>query len=222
MKNEIIILRKNSFTYNNERYNIEELRNLDEIMHQCVTVVILQEELYSKHFYISNKRNGFVKFIERKIKNEFPQNGDILYDYEECENNIVAIYSIKGKSKIAPLEKYIKELHVKPIQVIIRSILKSLLKEESLNIKALVKFEEYYYYICLKKGLFYECIAEKNFDFVINKIIEQGEGGLLISNIDLKQLEMLKNIFKIKYIKMEDYINEKIYEKQKFYIRKLL
>lgn len=222
MKNEIIILRKNNFTYNKEKYNIDELRNLDEIIQNSVTVVILQEELYVKHFFINNKRNSFAKFIERKIKNEFPQNGDILYDYEESENNIAAIYSIKGGSKIAPLERCCKELEVKPIQIIIRSILKDLIKEDILNIKALVKYEEYYYYISIKKGLFYRCITEKNLDFLINKIIEDNESGILISNISIKSLQELNDRFKIDYIKMEDYINEKIYKEQKFYIRKLL
>ena len=99
MKKSIVIIKKNLFIYNGEEYDFDKVNEMNNLLKSNLKIIILEEELYVKQFTSKIKRNKIYEFIDYKINNDFPQNGDILYDFEK-NNNIIAIYYIKGAKRI--------------------------------------------------------------------------------------------------------------------------
>ena len=100
-------------------------------------------------------------FIDYKINNDFPQNGDVLYDFER-NSNLISIYYIKGAKRIEKISEKAKNIEVKPIQIIVKEVMMKILKNNIFNCKVLIKFNEHYYYISFKEGLFYYNYIEKD------------------------------------------------------------
>ena len=220
MKKSIVIIKKNLFIYNGEEYDFDKVNEMNNLLKSNLKIIILEEELYVKQFKSKIKRNKMYEFIDYKINNDFPQNGDILYDFEK-NNNIIAIYYIKGAKRIEKISEIAKNIEVKPIQFIVKDVMMKILKTNIFNCKVLIKLNEYYYYISFKEGLFYYGLVEKDKEIVLDKISQNDDFGEIYVDNSLCDLS-LTNKFKIIKMNIGELINEKIYEKQRFYSRKIL
>lgn len=220
MKKSIVIIKKNSFIYNGEEYDFNMITNMNYLLKANIKIIILEEDLYVKQFTNEMKRNKIYEFIEYKINNDFPQNGDILYNFEK-NNKIIAIYYIKGAKRIEKISDIAKNIEVKPIQFIVKDVMRKILKNKIFTCKVLMKFNEYYYYISFKDGLFYYGLVEKDKKIVLDKIIQNDNFGELYFDNTIGDLS-ITNKFKIIKMNIGELINEKIYEKQRFHSRKIL
>ena len=220
MKKSIVIIKKNLFIYNGEEYDFDKVNDINNLLKSNLKIVILEEELYVKQFEIKIKENKMHEFIDYKINNDFPQNGDILYDFEK-NNNIIAIYYLKGAKRIEKISERAKNIEVKPIQFIVKDVMKKIFKTNIFNCKVIIKLNEYYYYISFKEGLFYYGLVEKDKETVLHKINENDDFGEIYVDNSLCDLSFTN---KIKIVKMNigELINEKIYEKQRFHSGKIL
>jgi hypothetical protein len=220
MKKSIVIIKKNLFIYNGEEYDFDKVNEMNNLLKSNLKIIILEEELYVKQFKNEIKRNKMYDFIDYKINNDFPQNGDILYDFEK-NNNIIAIYYIKGAKRIEKISEIAKNIEVKPIQFIVKDVMMKILKTNIFNCKVIIKLNEYYYYISFKEGLFYYGLVEKDKEIVLDKINQNDDFGEIYVDNSLCELS-LTNKFKIIKMNIGELINEKIYEKQRFHSRKIL
>jgi hypothetical protein len=220
MKKSIVIIKKNLFIYNGEEYDFDKVNDINNLLKSNLKIVILEEELYVKQFKSEIKRSKMYEFIDYKINNDFPQNGDILYDFEK-NNNIIAIYYLKGAKRIEKITEIAKNIEVKPIQFIVKDVMKKILKTNIFNCKVIIKLNEYYYYISFKEGLFYYGLVEKDKEIVLDKINENNDFGEIYVDNSLCDLSFT-NKFKIVKMNIGELINEKIYEKQRFHSRKIL
>lgn len=220
MKKSTIIIKKNLFIYNEEEYDFNKVNEMSNLLKSNLKIIILEEELYVKQFTSEIKRNKMHEFIDYKINNDFPQNGDILYDFEKT-NNTIAIYYIKGAKRIEKISEIAKNIEVKPIQLIVKDVMMKILKTNIFNCKVLLKFKEYYYYILFKEGLFYYGFVEENKEIVWDKISRNDDFGEIYVDNSLGDLPII-NKFNIIKMNIGELINEKIYEKQRFHPRKVL
>lgn len=220
MKKSIVIIKKNSFMYNEEEYDFDRVDDMNNLLKSNIKIVILEEELYVKQFESDLKRNKMYDFIDYKISNDFPQNGDVLYDFER-NSNLLSIYYIKGAKRIEKISERAKNIEVKPIQIIVKEVMMKILKNNIFNCKVLIKFNEHYYYISFKEGLFYYNYIEKDREIVLDKIVQNDDFGEIYVDTSLGDLSITDK-FKIIKINIGELINEKIYEKQRFHSRKVL
>lgn len=223
MKKSIIIIKKNSFIYNEEEYDFDKVDDILHLLKANLKIIVLEEDLYIKQFTNNIKKRKIYEFVNYKINNDFPQNGDILYDYKFKEkSNIICIYSIRGAKRVEKLSNAAKNIEIKPIQFIIKDLMSKLLKNDDFTCEVLIKFNECYYFISFKEGLFFHGFVEKDINFVFDKIIENTNLREIYVDSSITNYSHITN--KIKIIKMNigELINEKIYEKQRFHTRKIL
>ena len=220
MKKSIVIIKKNSFMYNEEEYDFDKVDDMNNLLKSNIKIVILEEELYVKQFESDLKRNKVYDFIDYKINNDFPQNGDVLYDFER-NSNLISIYYIKGAKRIEKISEKAKNIEVKPIQIIVKEVMMKILKNNIFNCKVLIKFNEHYYYISFKEGLFYYNYIEKDKEIILDKIVQNDDFGEIYVDTSLGDLSRADK-FKIIKINIGELIYEKIYEKQRFHSRKVL
>lgn len=223
MKKSVIIIKKNSFIYNEEEYGFDQVNDIIHLLKSNIKIVILEEDLYIKQFIMNIQKNNINKLVEYKINNEFPQNGDILYDYIfKKKSSIISIYYIRGAKRIEKLLDTAINVEIKPIQFIVKDVVRKFLKDRIFSCNILIKFNEYYYYLSFKEGLFYYGVVEKDIDLVFDKIIQNEDVREIYVGNDVVYNLCFENKFKIIRINIGDLINEKIYEKQRFYSRKIL
>jgi hypothetical protein len=221
MSKGVVIIKKNLFIYNGEEYDFDRVNEISNSLKSNLKIIILEEDLYAKQFTSKVKRNQIYQFVEYKINDDLMQNGDILYDFEKS-NNIINIYYIKGAKRIEKLSEKAKNIEVKPIQFIVKDIMRKILNNQNFTCRILLKYQEYYYYISLKNGLFYNGLVTENKDFAVNKIIENNDLGEIYFDYSIEDDLFFLDKFEIIKINLGELINEKIYEKQRFYSRKIL
>lgn len=218
MKKSIILINKNSFVFNYQEYGFDRINEIVALFKPRLKIIILEENLYVKQFTNNVKRHKMYEFVDNKINNDFPQTGDLLYHFEK-NNNIIAIYSIKGAKRIERLSITSNSLEIKPIQFIIREIMQKILKRNNFNANVVLKLNKVYYFTCFKNGLFNYGFVGENEDSILNEINNFEE--IYTDNNDFDIFSSKKKI-KIIKLNMGDLINEKVYEKQKFHSRKIL
>ena len=221
MNKDIVIIKKNFFIYNGEEYDFDRVTEINNLLKSNLKIIILEEELYAKQFTTNIKRNQIYQFVEYKINNDFLQNGDILYDFEKI-NNVIAIYYIKGAKRIEKLSETANNIEVKPIQFIAKDVMGKVLNNENFTCRILLKFQECYYYMSFKKGLFYNGFVNEDKKLVVNKIIENNDLGELYFDYNIEGNLNSLDEFKIIKKNLGELINEKIYDKKKLYTRKIL
>jgi len=221
MNKDIVIIKKNFFIYNGEEYDFDRAAEINDLLKYNLKIIILEEELYAKQFTSNVKRNQIYQFVEYKINNEFLQNGDILYDFEKS-NKVTVIYYIKGAKRIEKLSEKAKNIEVKPLQFIAKDVMEKVLKNKDFTCRILLKFQEFYYYMSFKNGLFYNGFVNEDKELVVNKIIENNDFEEIYFDYNIEGDLFFLDKFKIIKINLGELINEKIYEKQKFYSRKIL
>lgn len=225
MKKSIILINKNFFILNNKEYDFDKINEINHLLKSNLKIVILEENLYVKQFTWKaahkGKRQKINEFVDYKINNEFPQTGDLLYDFEKNDNNI-AIYSMKGAKRVECLSKKADNLEVKPIQFIIKEIMFKRLKKSDFNAQVLIKFNECYYYACFKNGLFNFGLADENKDSILNTVLQEHNTEEIYIDHSIANIICSNDKLKIIKLNLGELINEKIYEKQRFHSRKIL
>lgn len=219
MKKAIIFVNRNNFIYNKEKYSFDKLNEVQRVLKKDIKIVILEEELCLKKFDNNAKKFQLAKFVDSLIEKEFPQNGDILYDYEK-KNNVIVIYYIRGAKRIERLAEGAKRIEVKPIQLIIKDVMRKELKANNNSGRVLIKINEYFYYISFEAGIFDHCKVKENKASIINEIYDDINGKEIF--VDKSAIDALPANDNLKIIEIDigSLINETIYEKQKFYSRK--
>ena len=220
MKKSIVIIKKNLFIYNDEEYDFDKVNEMSDLLKPNLKIIIFEEELYVKQFKSDIIKSKIYDFVDYKINNDFPQNGDILYDFEK-NNNIITIYYIKGAKRIEKISEIAKNIEIKPIQFIVKDVMIKILKRNNFNCNVLIKLNEYYYYIIFKGGLYYYGFVEKDKEIALDKIGRSDDFGEIYVDNSLSDLS-IANKFKTIKMNIEELINEEIYEKQRFYSRKIL
>lgn len=220
MKKSMVVIKRNTCLYNGEEYNYDAVRDILNLNQSDIKIIILEEELYAKHFRKEIKRSKLQFFVNNIINNDFIQNGDILYDFD-MKNNLVAIYSIKGAKRVEALTENAVNLEIIPIQFIVKDIMFKYLKNIYLTCNILIKFREFYYYVRLKDGLFLCGFVENNENRILEKIYNDENSGEIYIDISVNSKE-LENKYTVVKINIGDLINEKIYKKQRFHFRKIL
>ena len=221
MNKGVVIIKKNFFIYNGEEYDFDRINEISNSLKSNLKIIILEEELYAKQFTSKVKRNQIYQFVEYKINNDLMQNGDILYDFEKS-NNIINIYYIKGARRIEKLSEKANNIEVKPIQFIVKDIMRKVLNNQNFTCRILLKYQEYYYYISFKNGLFYNGFVNEDKELVVSKMIENSDLGEIYFDYSIEDDLFFLDKFEMIKINVGELINEKIYEKQKFYSRKVL
>lgn len=219
MKKAIIFVNRNNFIYNKEKYSFDKLNEVQRVLKKDIKIVILEEELCLKKFDNNAKKFQLEKFVDSLIEKEFPQNGDILYDYEK-KNNVIVIYYIRGAKRIERLAEGAKRIEVKPIQLIIKDVMRKELKANDNSGRVLIKINEYFYYISFEAGIFDHCKVKENKASIINEIYDDINGKEIF--VDKSAIDALPANDNLKIIEIDigSLINETIYEKQKIYSRK--
>ncbi|AGX43674.1 hypothetical protein [Clostridium saccharobutylicum] len=212
MRKSITILKRNSFIHKNKEYEFDRIDEIINSLKKDRKIIILEEELYAKHFDFKEKNRFKINhFVDEKIKNEFPQNGDIVYDYDK-KGNVISIYSMKGGERINKISEGAKNIDVIPIQFIIKEVMIKTFNNKILNCNILTNFNGCYYYISFKNGLYYCGFVEKSKEMIFNKIVENHDiAKIYIDNIS--QYEFLEQKYQIIKMNMGDLINDRIYEK---------
>lgn len=212
MRKSITILKRNSFIHKNKEYDFDRIDEIINSFKKDRKIIILEEELYAKHFDFKEKNRFKINhFVDEKIRNEFPQNGDIVYDYEK-KGNVISIYSMKGGERINKISEGAKNIGVIPIQFVIKEVMIKKFNNKILDYNILINFKGCYYYISFKSGLYYCGFVEKNKEMIFNKIVEnQDIAKIYIDNIS--EYEFLEEKYQIIKVNMGDLINDRIYEK---------
>jgi len=221
MNKSVVVVKKNFFTYNEEDYDYDSIIEMKHLLKSNLKLIILEEDLYVKQFTNKIKRNKVYEFIQYKINNEFPQNGDILYNFDK-NNNSISIYYIKGAKRIEKLSEIANDIEVKPIQIIVKDVMKKVLKSDDFNCKVLINMNGYYYYMLFKGGLFNYGFVKEIKEEVMCLLIETNDFGEIYVDNNIVDNLFSEDKFKLIKINLGELINEKIYEKQKFYSRKVL
>lgn len=212
-KNSVVTMKPYSFVYNKEEYDFHNFKEEIDLSNCNMKIVMAEEQLFIKIFEVNNDIKKILSFIQDKIDNIFPQNGEILYDYEKNnDNNLLAIYSIKGKKRIEKLSQNANNLEVKPIQLIVKKSLIKKLKNKNLSCSVIFKFEDSFYYLKIDKGLLYENHISENLYIVLDKVLKDDISELYIDqNIDYTKL----HIDNIRFIKlnMEELVYDKLFKK---------
>lgn len=212
MKKTIIIIKKNSLILDGKEYNFDNIYEIKHLIKANIKIIILEEDLYVKKFENNVKRCNVSEFVNYKISTDFPQNGDILYDYEfKKKSNVILIYSIRSAKRIEKLCENAKELEVKPIQFVIKKVMARYLKNNSFTAKVLIKFNEVFYFVSFIEGLFSYGFIEEDKELVLGKIAKNSEHGDIY--VDEHCAKALISEGKIKHVKMNmrELIDEEIY-----------
>lgn len=219
MKKTIILLKSNYIINNDNEYDFFELDEVKKTFSQNIKVIILDEELYIKSFKYNNRFLNVPKFVEEKINEFFPQNGDILYDYEDDKlKSMLYLYSVKSGEHVRKICENIKEIEILPIQYIIRDTIKDISKKRKITCVSIVKIKEKFYLIYLKNGVIEMNTLFDNCNSIIRKISEIENVGIIYIDdningyIDEMKLKYLKN-FKIIKTNIGEKIYERIYKK---------
>ena len=223
MSKSLIIIKKSSFLFNGKEYSLNDLDEINSLLKSNLKIILLEEELYSKHFYEKIKKTKLKGFVDIKINKEFPDSRDILYDYEQSKiYNTIAIYSSKGGRRIEKISKNAKSLEVKPMQYIIQECLEKSIKNKVLDSKIIVKFNDYYYYVSFKNGLFYQGFVEKEMKIIIDRILDSDYQGQMYVDDNVDDEISLKENFQVIKINIGELLNDRVYEKQKLYSKAIL
>lgn len=216
MKKTIIFSGRDCFIYNKEKYYFDKLNEICHLFKSNRKVIIIEEELRVKQFKNKIKKFKIDRFVNDIIENDFPQNGDILYDYEN-KNNIISIYYIKGAKRIEKLLEDAKDLEVEPIQFIIKVAINKALKSKNLTCNVLIKFDEFYYYNIFDGGLFTCGLVEKDKESVLSKVLEDCEVKKIYIDESAIDILHLSNEIKFERLDIRRFLYEGIHKKQEFY-----
>ena len=152
--------------------------------------------LYIKSFPIKLKNSDLEKYIFNKITDIFPENGEILYDYEKNYNkDYIYIYSIKGREKIERLCRESTLLEITPIQFIIREYLNKILNTKKEDYRVVTHLYNKYYFIECNNGVFVD-------NYITNNYIELQEY--------LKHKNIKGKIFADKDCYLDEYFLDKV------------
>ena len=210
-----ILLNKNFFTYDEEKYLDEEFYRIQEKLKPKQRVIILEENQNIIKFDIKIRKNKISNFVDENIKKNIPQNGDVLYHYiYDSKSNLLYIYYIKGGKRIDNLIDYVKELEVTPIQFLIMSVLRNKFKIKDKEIPVLVKINNYYYYLNIENNIIKQSFIVTNEEEILKNIeINEEYSKLYIDNNILHEIAEIKNHINIISFDIVKGIYEKINKK---------
>ncbi|NFT43717.1 hypothetical protein FDF07_13900, partial [Clostridium botulinum] len=71
MKKSVLIMKKHGFIYRDKEYLFEQFEEIEKLMSRNRKFIILEEELYSRHFTENIRKSHIYEYIEVKLNEEF-------------------------------------------------------------------------------------------------------------------------------------------------------
>lgn len=216
MKQSIIFAGRDFLIFNKEKYYFDKISEVSHLFKSNRKIVILEEELRVKQFKSKINKFKIRRYVNNVIENDFPQNGDILYDYE-IKNNTISIYYIKGAKRTEKLFENAKDIEVEPIQFMIKHAMGKTLKTNKFTCNVLIKFDEIYYYNVFNEGIFSFGIVEENKESTLSKILKDCNNTK--TYIDESAVDILPKNDQVRFetISIRRFLYEDIHKKQKIY-----
>ena len=212
MKKVKILIKQHSCLYENSEYDFHKLSDVINLYNSKIQIVLLEEPLFIKIFQINKNIRKISDFIQEKIDNIFPQNGDILYDYEKLNSEgLLSIYSIKGKKKIEKLICNAKDIQVVPVQFFMREVMMKKMKNKKLTGGVIFQIDENYYYVYIKKGLIADNYISSNLNEIIDKIDEEHIEREVYIDDSINDVNIHKSDVNFIKIDMKGQMYEKLY-----------
>lgn len=166
MKKSVIYVKDFSFIYENNEYTFDEILK-KHMFFKNLKIIILEEMLYIKSFFIESKMKDIEGYVLNKIEEIFPQNDEILYSYESSpKKDSIYIYSIKGREKVERLCEKATSLQVIPIQFMLRDCINKKTNSKKEGFIAIAELYDRFYFIESENGVFIDnYISDSIIDF---------------------------------------------------------
>ena len=82
MKNNLLILKKNHYIYNDKIIEFGDLHNIIQKTYKKLKIIILGQSLIINEISQNMKKDKIEEYAQNRIKNDFPQNNEILYNFD--------------------------------------------------------------------------------------------------------------------------------------------
>ncbi|MGN0143927.1 MAG: hypothetical protein ACI398_03020 [Clostridium sp.] len=210
MKKSVVYLKNFSFIYENNEYTFDDVLK-KQMIFKNLKIIILEEMLYIKSFLIESKINNLEDYVLNKISEIFPENNEILYDYERTrDKNSIYVYSIKGREKIESLCEKSISLQVIPVQFIIRDYINKKLYGIKEKYIAIAKIYDRYYFIEYDNGVFVDNYISENITDLQEYLRSKDFNGKIYMDEKIYLDEYMNKKLKIIKIDIARLINEKV------------
>lgn len=220
----VIGVEKNRYVYNGDMYEIKEDTELVNKIGRNIKIIILEEPLLIKTYKFEGENNILDEYVDEVISRDFSLDDDLLFHYEYSKTNkIVFVYSVKKLKIVELIIKRVRTLEIIPIQFFIKGEIYKRLRG-CRNYVSLTKIKEMYYIINVVNGYILNTYVTKSKE-EMNSYVNKHKTDLndIILDYNLNKDEEIEDFkFKsIKYLKIGELVNERLFKKQRFYSRKL-
>lgn len=221
---KIVSVEKNGYIHEGFHYDYKECGKLIKKLGTNREIVILEESLLVKVYDFEISKNSIEKFVDNIITKDFTTNQDLLFHYDFIKAvNKVYVYSIKKGLVVEKIINGAKNISILPIQFKIKKIINIKLKKYK-NFISITKIKDSYYLINVEENFIINGVVNENIDKVLKEFFKYNKVDKAIifdKSIELDLEDKLQDIKEIKYLKIGELINEKVFKKQKFYTKRL-
>lgn len=223
MKN-IVGVEKQGYIYKEDLYEYTDHMKLNEKLGGDREVVIMGEPLLVKVYNFEESKVSLEKFVEDIIIKDFSVGDDLLFHYDFIKGiNKIYVYSIKKGIAVEKIAYGAKSLSVVPIQFKIKDFINNKLKSYR-NFISITKIRGMYYLINVEDGFIINGFVNEEIDNIFKefpKHIKINKEVIFDRSINVNEKNKIEDLKGIQYLKIGETINEKLFEKQKFYTKKL-
>ncbi|MGL5352240.1 MAG: hypothetical protein ACRDA5_02825 [Clostridium sp.] len=223
MKN-IIGIEKMGYVFKGESYrNLDCIKFIDKLSADR-EIIIMGEPLLVKEYNVKENKESLERYIEDAITKDFSLGDDLLFHYEFLKvNNKVYIYSIKKGIAVEKVVIGARSISVTPIQFKVKEYISKKMRS-CRNYIAIAKIRDLYYLINVEQGIIINGFVNEEFENIIKELQKYeycSKEVIIDSNITMVGKSIIQSINEIMYLKIGEVINGKLFEKQKFYTKKL-
>lgn len=220
----IVGVEKFGYIYKGNQYKYNDYMQLNEKLGVDREIVIMGEPLLVKVYNFEKSKSPLDNFVEDIIVKDFSIGEDLLFHYEFIKQlNKIYVYSIKKGVAVEKITVGCKSLNVVPIQFKIKEFINKKFKRYRTFI-AIAKIRNIYYLVNVEDGFIINGLVHEDKDIIFNelhKYFKIDKEVILDRSISVDDENKVKELRVIQYLKIGEAINEKIFEKQKFYTKKL-
>lgn len=185
-------------------------------------IIIVEEPLLVRIKIFQDKKVIIEDFVQEIIEKEFSRYNDLLFHYEvDKENNKMFLYAIKNGAAIDKVLTGANNVEVIPIQKIIKNIIDKKYKNLK-NYIFIIEIKKLYYLINVKNNYIISADIKDN----LNELLEMSycceNIKDIIFDVNIKNNEIIsRELYKLAtFIDVGEKVNEKLLQKQRFYIPK--
>ena len=210
MKKSVVYVKDFSFIYENNEYTFDEILK-KHMVFKNLKIIILEEMLYIKSFFIESKIKDIEGYVLNKIEEIFPENDEILYSYESSQKkDSIYIYSIKGREKVERLCEKATSLQVIPIQFMIRDCINKKINSKKERFIAIAELYDRFYFIESDNGVFIDNYISDSITDFQEYLKEKDFNGKIYLDEKLNFDEYMQGKTEIIKIDIARLVNEKV------------